>query len=97
MWMPPPRTPGCISEASTSYPRAPGGITSHGSALLPASARVPGWGVIDAACLAVACLVPGGARPAPLVLGLALVVLLSIPWGLAVAHRLANRADSAIE
>jgi len=32
----------------------------------------------------------GALRPAPLVLGLALVLLLSIPWGLAVARRLAE-------
>ena len=35
----------------------------------------------------------GAARPAPLILGLALVLLLSIPWVLAVARRLANPAD----
>jgi len=45
------------------------------------------------AAVAVACLVLGAARPAPLVLGLALVVLLSIPWGLAVARKLADAAD----
>ncbi len=45
------------------------------------------------AIMAVACLGVGAARPAPLVLGLALVLLLSIPWGLAVAHRLAGRAE----
>ena len=43
---------------------------------------------------AVACLGVGAARPAPLVLGLALVLLLSIPWGFAVARRLAGGADS---
>ena len=43
---------------------------------------------------AVACLGVGAARPTPLVLGLALVLLLSIPWGLAVARRLASGADS---
>jgi low temperature requirement protein LtrA len=37
---------------------------------------------------AVACLAVGAARPTPLVLGLALVVLLSVPWGVAVARRL---------
>jgi low temperature requirement protein LtrA len=42
--------------------------------------------VVVAACLAV-----GAARPAPLVLGLALVLLLSIPWGFAVARRLASQ------
>lgn len=47
-------------------------------------------------CVAVAaaCLGIGAVRPAPLVLGVALVLLLSIPWGLAVAQRLANGADS---
>jgi low temperature requirement protein LtrA len=48
------------------------------------------------AAVAVACLGLGAARPAPLFLGLALVVLLSIPWVLAVAHRLASKADSPI-
>ena len=42
------------------------------------------------AAVAVACLAVGALRPAPLLLGLALVVLLSIPWALAVAHRLAS-------
>jgi len=46
------------------------------------------------AVVAVACLGIGAARPAPLLLGLALVVLLSIPWGLAVARRLASPADT---
>jgi len=46
------------------------------------------------AAVAVACLVLGAARPSPLILGLALVLLLSIPWILAVARRLANPADS---
>ena len=39
------------------------------------------------AAVAVACLAVGAVRPAPVILGLALVLLLSIPWGLAVAHR----------
>jgi low temperature requirement protein LtrA len=46
------------------------------------------------AVVAVACVGIGAARPAPLLLGLALVVLLSIPWGLAAARRLANPADT---
>jgi low temperature requirement protein LtrA len=46
------------------------------------------------AVVAVACLGVGAARPAPLLLGLALVVLLSIPWVLAVARRLAGGAGS---
>jgi len=46
------------------------------------------------AVVAVACLVVGAVRPAPLILGLVLVVLLSIPWGFAVAHRLASEPES---
>ena len=42
------------------------------------------------AAVAVACLGVGAVRPAPLVLGLALVLLLGIPWGLAVVRRLAT-------
>jgi low temperature requirement protein LtrA len=49
------------------------------------------------AAVAVACLGLGAVRPAPLFLGLALVVLLSIPWALAVAYRLAGRAGPPIE
>jgi hypothetical protein len=45
------------------------------------------------AVAAVACLGVGTTRPPPLVLGLALVLLLSIPWGFAVARRLAGGAD----
>jgi low temperature requirement protein LtrA len=45
------------------------------------------------AAVAAVCLGVGAAQPTPLVLGLALVLLLSIPWGFAVAHRLANGAD----
>jgi hypothetical protein len=44
------------------------------------------------AAVAAACLAVGAARPPPLALGLALVVLLSIPWAFAVTRRLANRA-----
>jgi low temperature requirement protein LtrA len=47
--------------------------------------------------VAVACLGVGAARPAPLILGLTLVVLLSIPWTVAVAHRLSSQGDSPIE
>lgn len=45
------------------------------------------------AAVAVACL-GLGARPAPLLLAVALVLLLSIPWGIAVARRLASGTDS---
>ena len=43
------------------------------------------------AAVALACLAAGAVRPAPLFLGLALVVLLSIPWGFAVARHLASK------
>jgi len=46
------------------------------------------------AAVALACLGVGAARPAPLLLGEALVLLLGVPWGLAVAHRLANTSRS---
>jgi low temperature requirement protein LtrA len=46
--------------------------------------------------VAVACLALGALRPTPLVLGLVLVLLLSVPWGFAVAHRLANGDDAPI-
>jgi low temperature requirement protein LtrA len=46
--------------------------------------------------VAVACLALAALRPAPLVLGLVLVVLLSIPWGFAVAHRVAIGDDAPI-
>jgi hypothetical protein len=45
------------------------------------------------AAVAVACLGVAAARPAPPVLALALVLLLSIPWALAVTRRLANQAE----
>jgi low temperature requirement protein LtrA len=46
--------------------------------------------------VAVACLALGALRPTPLVLGLALVLLLSIPWGFAVAHRVASGDEAPI-
>jgi low temperature requirement protein LtrA len=49
------------------------------------------------AAVAVACLGVAAARPAPLALGSALVLLLAIPWGLAVTRRLASRPGSATE
>jgi hypothetical protein len=47
--------------------------------------------------VAVVCVGVGAARPAPLVLGLALVLLLGIPWGLAVAYRLTHEERSDAE
>jgi low temperature requirement protein LtrA len=46
------------------------------------------------AATAAACLGLGAARPAPLVLALGLVLLLSIPWCYAVARRFATDTDS---
>src|SRR6266536_1190726 len=52
------------------------------------------------AVVAVACLALGAARPAPLPLGITLVLLLGIPWGVAVARRLttdeSETADRAL-
>jgi low temperature requirement protein LtrA len=45
------------------------------------------------AAAAVACMGVAALRPAPLILGLVLVVLLSIPWVVAVAHRLGIPAE----
>jgi low temperature requirement protein LtrA len=45
--------------------------------------------------VALAALALGAARPAPLYLGLALVALLGIPWGLAVARRLGRDETAA--
>ncbi len=49
------------------------------------------------AAVAVACLGIGAARPPPLFLGLALVLVLSIPWALAVTRRLAGAPDRPAE
>jgi hypothetical protein len=49
------------------------------------------------AAVSAACLVLGAARPPPLFLGLALVLLLSIPWVFAVVRHLASKADPAAE
>ena len=43
--------------------------------------------------VALACLALAAVRPAPIVLGIILVILLSIPWGLAVRHRIATADD----
>ena len=48
------------------------------------------------ASMAVLCLALGAVRPPPLGLGLALVLLLSIPWGFAVSRRLASGDDAPI-
>jgi hypothetical protein len=80
-------------------------IAAMGAAMLLA-ASLPAWNrdrslyrplARTCAAVAVACLGLGAARPSPLILGLALVLLLSIPWTLAAARRLANPADSATQ
>jgi low temperature requirement protein LtrA len=48
------------------------------------------------ACVAAACIALGALRPSSLVLGLVLVLLLSIPWGFAVAYRMASGDDAPI-
>jgi low temperature requirement protein LtrA len=47
--------------------------------------------------VAVVCAGVGAARPAPLVLGFALVLLFGVPWGLAVAYRLSHEEESTAE
>ncbi len=47
------------------------------------------------AVVVVACLALGAARPAPLVLGLVLVLLFGAPWGVAVVYRLRQEEESA--
>jgi low temperature requirement protein LtrA len=42
------------------------------------------------AAAAAGCLAVGAARPMPLLLGIALIVLLSVPWIFAIARRLAG-------
>ncbi|MFF6990788.1 hypothetical protein [Streptomyces sp. NPDC010273] len=46
--------------------------------------------------MAVLCVGSGALRPAPLVLGLVLVLLLGIPWGLAVANRVSHYEAPAV-
>jgi low temperature requirement protein LtrA len=67
------------------------------------AATLPDWGrdrglyrplAGISAAAALACLGLGAVRPAPLVLVLALVVLLSIPWMFAVARRVPSGTDS---
>jgi hypothetical protein len=58
----------------------------------PAAAAAHGRFAVAAGVLfASACPGVGAVRPPPLFLGLALVILLSIPWTYAVARRLASQ------
>jgi len=84
------------TPAATAWVLCAGAAVVLGATMLLA-ASLPAWqqkrglyrplarscGAVAAACLAL-----GAARPAPLVLGIALVLLLGIPWGYAVARRL---------
>ena len=90
------------TPAATAWVLCAGAAVVLGATMLLA-ASLPAWDrdrglyrplARTCAAVAVACLGLGAARPSPLILGLALVLLLSIPWGLAVARRLANPAGS---
>jgi hypothetical protein len=91
------------TPAATAWVLCAGAAVVLGATMLLA-ASLPTWdrdhgvyGPLARTCgaAALACLGLGAARPSPLILGLALVLLLSIPWVLAVARRLANPADPA--
>jgi low temperature requirement protein LtrA len=93
------------TPAATSWILCAGAATVLGTTML-ISASLQAWDrdrglyrslARTCAAVSVACLGLGAARPAPLILGVALVLLLSIPWGLAVAHRLASPSDPSAE
>jgi low temperature requirement protein LtrA len=76
------------------------GATMLVAATLQAWQRDPGlYRPLAGICAAVAvgCLGVAAARPAPLLLGVALVVLLGIPWVFAVVHRLASKPGAPAE
>jgi low temperature requirement protein LtrA len=86
------------TPAATAWVLCAGAAVVLGSAMLLA-ATLPAWDddrglyrplVRICAAVAVACLGLGAVRPAPLILGPALVVLLAIPWIYAVVRRLAS-------
>jgi low temperature requirement protein LtrA len=90
------------TPAATAWVLCAGAAIVLGATMLLA-ATLPAWDrdrglyrplALACAVAAVACLGLGAARPAPLILGLLLVLLLGIPWVLAVARRLAGPADS---
>ena len=93
------------TPAATAWVLCGGAAVVLGATMLLA-ASLPAWDrdrglyrplARTCAAVAVACVGLGAARPSPLILGLALVLLLSIPWVLAVARRLANPAGSATQ
>jgi len=83
------------TPADTAWVLGAGAAIVLGATMLISASQQAGNGdrglyrplVRTCAAVAVACLAVGAIRPAPVILGLALVLLLSIPWGLAVAHR----------
>jgi cobalamin synthase len=86
------------TPAATAWVLCAGAAVVLGATMLLA-ASLPAWhekrGLYrplarTCAAVAAACLGLGAARPAPLVLALGLVLLISIPWVLAVARRLAD-------
>jgi hypothetical protein len=87
---------GC-APAATAWVRCAGAAVVLGMTTVLASLQAwdRGRGVYRSlaricAAAAVTCLVAAAAWPAPLLLAVALGVLLSIRWGLAVARRLTN-------
>jgi low temperature requirement protein LtrA len=52
---------------------------------------------VTCAAVAATCLLVGAIRPPPLVLGIVLVLLLGIPWSVAVARSLVGKGDAPIE
>jgi hypothetical protein len=93
------------TPAATAWVLCAGAAVVLGTTMLLA-ASLPAWNrdrdlyrplARTCAAAAAACLGLGAVHPSPLILGLALVLLLSIPWVLAVARRLANPADSATQ
>jgi low temperature requirement protein LtrA len=90
------------TPAATAWLLCTGAAVVLGATML-VSASLPAWHgdrrlyrPLAAICAAVAaaCLGVGAVRPTPLLLGLALVLLLSIPWVFAVARRLADGGDA---
>ncbi len=91
------------TPAATAWVLCAGAAVVLGATMLLA-ATLPAWdgdrGLYRplariCAAVAAACLGLGVVRPTPLILGLALVVLFAIPWGYAVARRLASETDSS--
>jgi low temperature requirement protein LtrA len=94
------RTPAATAWVLSAGTAVVLGATMLVAATLQAWRRDPGlYRPLARICgaVALACLGVGAARPAPLLLGIALVVLLAIPWTFAVAHRLAGKPGTPAE